>query len=85
MQIVIKIFLLTLCLTQAAFAGKVFVFSVLSLDEATQKIIESHKSKILDAKTEEIEGKDVHVIKVLTSDGRVQYIKVDAETGKTGK
>jgi uncharacterized membrane protein YkoI len=32
-----------------------------------------------------IDGKDVHIIKVLTPDGRVQYIKVDAETGSTIK
>lgn len=85
MQIFIKILLLALCLTQAANAGKVFVFSVLSLDQATKKIIETNQSKVLDAKTEVIEGKDIHIIKVLTSDGRVQYIKVDAETGSTVK
>ncbi len=81
MQIVIKILLLTLCLTQTAVAGKDLIFSVLSLDQATKNIIESNKSKVLDAKTEVIEGKEVHIIKVLTSDGRVQYIKVDADSG----
>ncbi len=85
MQIFIKIFLLALCLTQTANAGKVFVFSILSLDQATKKIIESNENKVLDAKTEVIDGKDVHIIKVLTPDGRVQYIKVDAETGSTIK
>jgi uncharacterized membrane protein YkoI len=85
MQVVIKIFLLTVCLTQTVFAGKGFVFSVVSLDQATKKIIARNESKILDAKTEVIEGKEVHIIKILTPDGRVQYIKVDAGTGKIVK
>lgn len=85
MQIIIKVFLLSFCLTQVVFAGKSFVFSVLTLDQATKKIIESNNSKVLDAKTELIEDRDVHFIKVLTQDGRVQYIKVDADTGKVIK
>ena len=85
MQIFIKIFLLTFCISQAAVAGKVFAFSALSLDQVTKQVIESKKSKVLDAKTEVVDGKDVHIIKVLTPDGRVQYIKVDAETGSTIK
>jgi len=74
MQTFIKVFLLTFCLTQTAFAA-------LSLDQATRKIMEQNKSKILSAKTEMINGKEVHVIKVLTRDGRIQYMKVDADSG----
>jgi len=75
MQTFIKVFLLMFCLTQTAFAA-------LSLDQATRKIMEQNKSKILSAKTEMINGKEVHVIKVLTRDGRIQYLKVDADSGK---
>jgi uncharacterized membrane protein YkoI len=78
MQTFIKVFLLSFCLTQTAFAA-------LSLDQATKKIIEKNKGKILSAKTEMIGGKDVHVIKVLTQDGRIQYLKVDADSGKVIK
>ena len=74
MQTFIKVFLLTFCLTQTAFAA-------LSLDQATRKIMEQNKSKILGAKTEMINGKKVHVIKVLTREGRIQYLKVDADSG----
>ncbi len=82
MPVLIKVFLLTFCLSQAAFAGKELVFSILSLDQATRKIIESSQSKVLGAKTAKINGKKIHVIKVLTIDGRVQHIKVDADSGK---
>ena len=75
MQTFIKVLLLTFCLTQTAFAA-------LSLDQATRKIMEQNKSKILGAKTEKIDGKEVHVIKILTQDGRIQYLKVDAGSGK---
>ena len=78
MQTFIKVFLLTFCLTQTAFAA-------LSLDQATKKIIQQNKSKILSAKTEVINGKNVHVIKILTQDGRIQYLKVDADSGKNIK
>ena len=82
MQTFIKVFLLTFCLTQTAFAGKEIAFAVLSLDQATKKVIQQNKSKILGAKTEVIGGKEVHVIKILTQDGRIQHLKVDADSGK---
>lgn len=81
MQTIAKVLLLTFCLVQVSFAGKEVIFSVLTLDEATKKIIEQNKSKVLGAKTELIDGKKVHVIKILSDDGRVQYLKVDVETG----
>ena len=82
MQAFIKIFLLASCLIQTVYAGKEVTFSLLSLDQATKKIIEENKSKVLSAKTELIDGKTIHIIKILTSDGRVQFIKVDADSGK---
>jgi len=82
MQTIAKTLLLTLCLMQAASAGTAIVLSALTLDQATKQIIEQDKNKVLGAKTEVIEGKQVHVIKILTSDGRVQYLKVDADSGK---
>ncbi len=53
-----------------------------SLDEATKQIIEGTYNKVLGAQTEIIDGKEVHIIKVLTPDGRIQYYKIDAETGQ---
>ncbi len=82
MQTFIKVFLLFLCFNQSVFAGSEILFSVLSLDQATKKIINKNKSKVLGAKTETIEGVKVHIIKILTQDGRVQSFKVNADSGK---
>lgn len=85
MRIFVKILLLSFCLIQSVYAGSELVFSALTLDQATKNIIEKNKTKVLAANTEIINGKKIHVIKILTSDGRVQYLKVDAETGKLVK
>ena len=58
------------------------VLAGISLDEATKQIIEGTYNKVLGAQTEIIDGKTVYVIKVLTPDGRIQYFKIDAETGQ---
>ncbi len=85
MHIFAKVLLLTFCLVQVGFAGQEIVLSALTLDQATKKVLGQNKSKVLGAKTELIKGKKVHVIKILTSDGRVQYQKVDVDTGKLVK
>jgi len=82
MSALVKILLLTFSLVQLAYAGKDVSYSALTLDQATKKIIEQNKNKVMGAKTETVDGKEVHVIKILTSDGRVQSLNVDAETGK---
>lgn len=63
-------------------AEGVTVLARISLDEATQKILNEGKNRVLGASTEIIDGKEVHVIKVLTPDGRILHYKIDAETGK---
>ncbi len=57
-------------------------FASISLDEATKQIIEGTYNKVLGAQTEVIDGKEIYIIKVLTPDGRIQYYKIDAETGQ---
>lgn len=81
MQTFTKIFLLVCCF----FSTMASAEELVSLDDATKKIIAESGSKVLGAKTESIDGKTMHVIKVLTEDGRVQHLKVDASTGKTIK
>lgn len=56
--------------------------AAISLDEATQQIIEGTYNKVLGAQAEVVDGKTVYIIKVLTPDGRIQYFKIDAETGQ---
>ncbi len=58
------------------------VLAKVSVDEAARKVADDKKSRVLGAKTEVIKGREVHVIKTLSDEGRVQNEKVDAETGK---
>jgi uncharacterized membrane protein YkoI len=74
-------FLFVLC---AALAGRAAAddFMVrISLDQATRQVIESGNHRVLGAQTLVINGREVHVIKVLTPDGHVRYFRIDAETG----
>lgn len=73
---VIALLLSTSC--YAGYNGLAYV----TLDEATKQIIEGTYNKVLGALTERIDGKEVHIIKVLTPDGHIQYYKIDAETGQ---
>ena len=67
--------LLTLLLPVSASA-------MISLDDATKQVRQDSRIKVLGAKTETIEDRKVHVIKILTPDGRIQYQRIDAETGR---
>jgi uncharacterized membrane protein YkoI len=53
----------------------------ISLHEATQIILNQGNKRVLGASTEIIDGKEVHIIKVLTPDGHIIHYKIDAETG----
>ena len=77
----IKFFLLAFCLIQSVSAGE----ALISLDQATSKIILQNNGKVLGARTESFEGRVIHIIKILTQDARIQHIKVDAETGEVFK
>jgi len=79
--------LLMLLLTNSCFAEEEEVnvpapISI-SLDQATKQIIKNDSNiRVLGAETEIIDGKEIHVIKVLTPDGRIQHYKIEAETGE---
>jgi uncharacterized membrane protein YkoI len=62
-------------------AGTETLLARISLDQATRQVIGNGKYRVLGAQTEIIDGREVHIIKVLTPDGRIQYFKIDAETG----
>lgn len=57
--------------------------AMVSLDEATKHVRQDSRNKVLGAKTETIEDRKVHVIKILTPDGRIQHLRIDAETGRS--
>lgn len=80
MKILIHL-LIQLSLLGICRADDTFVVSRLSLDEATRKILNAGNKRVLGASTIIIDGKEVHIIKVLTPDGHIQHYKIDAETG----
>jgi hypothetical protein len=55
-----------------------------TLEEVVKSVMQDTQIKVLSAKTEVIEGKKVHIIKMLLiATGHIQYFKLDAATGKT--
>lgn len=80
--ILLLLLLVATCICQA---DDSILLARVSLDEATQNILSDGKNRVLGASTEIIDGKEVHVIKVLTPDGHILHVKVDAETGKAIK
>ncbi|MDO9162381.1 MAG: PepSY domain-containing protein [Methylococcaceae bacterium] len=83
MKNLINAFALFLMINNNSFAqNATLLLSYVSLDDATKQIIEGTYDKVLGAQTELIDGKQVHVIKVLTPDGRIRYYRIDAETGQ---
>lgn len=78
----IKALLLTFLFANSCYATSFELLASINLDEATKKILKGSNVRVLGAKTEVIEGKKVHIIKFLTEDGRIQYEKIDAESGR---
>ncbi|MGR9046059.1 MAG: PepSY domain-containing protein [Gammaproteobacteria bacterium] len=78
----IKALLLALLLPTVAHPGSALTLSWVSLDDATKQVRKDSNKKVLGAKTESIDGREVHVIKILTPDGRIQNLRIDAETGQ---
>jgi uncharacterized membrane protein YkoI len=54
----------------------------ISLDEAVAQARKRYNGKVLSAETVRVDGRKVHRIKILTKDGRVKRITVDAGSGK---
>ena len=54
----------------------------ISLDEAVSRARRQSDDKILSAETVRVDGRRVHRIKVLTSQGRVKHVQIDADTGR---
>jgi hypothetical protein len=82
MQLLIKPLMFILIITSGVgYAGTDLDVARVNLDEATRKILSNEKNRVLGATTLIIDGREVHVIKVLTPDGRIRHYKIDAETG----
>ncbi|GAB6142359.1 hypothetical protein JCM14076_30880 [Methylosoma difficile] len=74
----IKAAILALILSHNGLANDV---GPISLDQATKQVIEKGY-RVLAAHTEEIDNKTIYLIKVLTPEGLIRYIQIDAETGE---
>ncbi|MEC4749464.1 PepSY domain-containing protein [Methylomicrobium sp. Wu6] len=79
MKQLILVLVLSASLTCRAAADEFMVR--ISLDQATRQVLGSGNHRVLGAQTLMINGREVHVIKVLTHDGRIRYFRIDAETG----
>jgi uncharacterized membrane protein YkoI len=54
----------------------------ISLDEAVSRARKKSDDKVLSAETVRVDGRRVHRIKILTSQGRVKHVQIDADTGR---
>ena len=59
--------------------------AAVDLEAAAAIVQKKVEGRVLGGKTVEEGGRTLHVIKVLTPDGRVTHIQIDAETGKVVK
>ena len=57
----------------------------ISLDEAVARARRQSDGKILSAETVRVDGRPVHRIKILTPDGRVTRMEMDADTGRPAR
>ncbi len=53
-----------------------------SLDEAVALARERFEGRIVRAETQTVNGREVHVIRILDSNGRVRNVRIDAATGR---
>ena len=83
MQTGLNRYLLLFLFSNSCFSEEVKSPTGVSLDQATKQIIENDNNFIvLGAETEKIDGKEKHVIKVLTPDSHVQHYIVDVDSSE---
>ena len=63
-------------------APLVLAGSRVDLDRAAKQVQKKVHGRVLGAKTVTESSRTIHVIRVLTPDGRVVHVRVDAESGK---
>lgn len=64
------------------FAAEEPLPQAVTLEDVIKQVMQDSRNKILAAKTELVDGKKIHSVKILTAIGHIQYIKIDAATGK---
>ena len=53
-----------------------------SLDSAVSRARESTGGRVLSAETRQVDGRPTHFVRILTKDGKVRRLRVDARTGR---
>jgi uncharacterized membrane protein YkoI len=53
-----------------------------SLDQAVSEAREQYNGRVLSAETQRRDGRESHRIRILTDDGRVKRLRIDAESGR---
>ncbi|WP_078118902.1 PepSY domain-containing protein [Thiosocius teredinicola] len=53
-----------------------------SLDQAVEEARDRYPGRVLSAETKNRGGRESHKIRILTNDGRVKRLNVDAESGR---
>ncbi len=72
----------SILLTVLSAVALVVAAATVDLEAAAERVKERFDGRVLGGKTVTEEGRTVHVIRVLTPDGRVRHVRVDAESGK---
>ena len=54
---------------------------VITLDQAVQEVEHRFRARVVRAGTVETEGRRIYVLKLLSEQGRVWTVRIDAETG----
>jgi hypothetical protein len=81
MKSAIKVVILFFWVAKLCFGEGESVLTRVNLDQATRQVSSLSNDTVLGAITETIDSKEVHIIKVLDSDGWIRFYKIDAETG----
>lgn len=68
-------------LAGGVYAEDMAQLQAVSLDQATLQVADIDNNTILEANTETIDDKKIHIIKVLENDGLIKFYEVDAKTG----
>lgn len=77
--------LLLITLVLAATSSQAWTDRRTSLEDAVSEARDRHPGRVLSAETRKRNGRESHRIRILTDDGRVKRLNMDAESGRFQK
>ncbi len=69
----------TILITTGLLVGLMVSAWAISLEEAAERVAREHDGKVVSAHTVERDGREIHVIRILTDDGVVRTVRVPAD------